>query len=51
MDLLVVQFNFNVDDLLKMFMKGDKLYIDDCFDKFFSIGELVVVGIKCFIKE
>lgn len=33
-----------------MFMKGDQLYIDDCFDKFFEIGELVVVGIKCFIK-
>lgn len=32
-------------------MKGDKLYTDDCFDKFFSICEPVVVGTKRSIKE
>lgn len=31
-------------------MKGDQLYIDDFFDKFFEIDELLVVGIKCFIE-
>lgn len=31
-------------------MKGDQLYTDDCFDKFFNIGEPVVVGTKRSIK-
>lgn len=26
------------------------MYIDDFFDKFFEIDELLVVGIKCFIE-
>lgn len=44
------RFNPNVDDPSKTFMKGDQLYTEDCFDKFFEIGEPVAVGTKRSIK-
>lgn len=26
------------------------MYLEDCFDKFFEVDELLIVGIKCFIE-
>lgn len=44
------KFNPNIDNPSKTFMKGDQLYSEDCFDKFFEIDEPLAVGTKRSIE-
>lgn len=40
------KFNPNIDNPSKTFIKGDQLYTEDCFDKFFEVDEPLTVGTK-----
>lgn len=44
------KFNPNIDNLSKTFIKGDQLYTEDCFDKFFEVDEPLTVGTKRSIE-
>lgn len=44
------KFNPKTDNPSKTFMKGDQLYSEDCFDKFFEIDEPLPVGTKRSIE-
>lgn len=44
------KFNPKVDNPSKTFLKGDHLYTEDCFDKFFEIAEALGVGTKRSIE-
>lgn len=44
------KFNSKTDNPSKTFMKGDQLYSEDCFDKFFEIDEPLPVGTKRSIE-
>lgn len=44
------RFNPSIDNPSKTFMKGDQLYTDDSFDKFFEIDEPLAVGTKRSIE-
>lgn len=44
------KFNPKTDNPSKTFMKGNQLYSEDCFDKFFEIDEPLAVGTKRSIQ-
>lgn len=44
------KFNPEIDYPSKTFIKGDQLYTEDCFDKFFEVDEPLAVGTKRSIE-